>query len=82
MSVLYEVTGYDPKTDRLVTFHDVPECQVSSVKSIAGVPSSDDGLGSYPLDHHQVVAITRVLEIPIEQRDLKFFLEAFDRDSD
>jgi hypothetical protein len=81
MSVMYEVTGYDPKTDRLVTFHDVPERQVASVKSIAGVPASDDGLGSHPLNHDQVVAIIRVLEIPIEQGDLKFFLEAFDPNS-
>ena len=82
MSIMYEVTGYDRKTDRLVTFHDVPERRVASVKNIAGVPSSDDGLGSYPLNHDQVVAIARVLETPIEQGDLDFFLEAFDGNSD
>ena len=79
MSVRYEVTGYDRKTDRLVTFHNVPERRVASVKNIAGVPSSDDGLGSYPLNYDQVVAIARVLETPIEAGNLDFFLEAYDR---
>ena len=65
MSVMYEVTGYDRKTDRLVTSQDVPERGVASVKNIAGVPSSDDGLGSYPLNYDQVVAIARVLQTPI-----------------
>jgi len=82
MSVRYEVTGYDRKTDRLVAFHNVPERRVASVKNIAGVPSSDDGLGSYPLNHDQLVAIARVLETPIEEEDLEFFLEAFDGNSD
>jgi hypothetical protein len=82
MSVMYEVTGYDRKTDRLITFHDVPERRIASVKNIAGVPSSDDGLGSYPLNHDQVVAIARVLETPIDEGDLDFFLEAFDGNSD
>jgi hypothetical protein len=82
MSVMYEVTGYDRKTDRLVAFHDVPERQVVSVKNIAGVPSSDDGLGSYPLDQDQLAAIERVLEISFEKGDLAFFLEAFDANSE
>ena len=82
MSVNYEVTGYDRKTDRLVTFHDVPERRVATVKSIAGVPPSDDGLGSYPLNHDQLAAIARVLETSIEEGDLQFFLEAFDGNSD
>jgi hypothetical protein len=82
MSVMYEVTGYDRKTDRLVTFYDVPERQVASVRNIAGVPSSDDGLGSYPLDDDQLAAIERVLEISVEKGDLHFFLEAFDANSE
>jgi hypothetical protein len=76
---MYEVTGYDRKTGRLVTFYDVPERRVASVKNIAGVPPSDDGLGSYPLDREQIVAIARVLETTIEQADdLDYFLEAYD----
>ena len=81
MSVMYEVTGYDRKTDRLITSRDVPERRVASVKNIAGVLSSDDGLGSYPLNHDQMVAIARVLETPIDEGDLDFFLEAFDGNS-
>jgi len=82
MSVMYEVTGYDRKTDRLVTSYDVPERQVASVKSIVGVPSSDDGLGSFPLDHDQLAAIERALEISFDKGDLQFFLETFDANSD
>jgi hypothetical protein len=78
MSVRYEVTGYDRNTGRLVTFYDVPERKIDSCKSIAGVPPSDDGLGSYPLDRDQVAAIAKVSETPIEQGDLDYFLEAYD----
>ena len=61
------------------TFYDVPEQRIDSVRKIAGIPPSDDGLGSYPLDRGQVAAIGRVLETPIEQQDLDFFLEAYDK---
>jgi hypothetical protein len=78
MSVMYEVTGYDRKTGDLVTFYDVPERRIASVKNIARVPSTDDGLGSYPLDHDQVADISRILETEIQQGDLDYFLEAYD----
>jgi hypothetical protein len=78
MSPMYEVTGYDRKTGRLVRSYDVPVRRRASVKKIAGVPPSDDGLGSYPLDGDQVSGIARVLETPIENEDLDYFLEAYD----
>jgi hypothetical protein len=81
MSPMYEVTGYDRKTGSLAAFYDVPAQRACSVKNIAGVPSSDDGLGSYPLDRDQVSAIARLLETPIDNEDLDFFLEAYDEDT-
>jgi len=78
MSVMYEVTGYDRNTGRLVTFYDVPERTVPSVKELAGVPSSDDGLGAYPLNHCQLAAVANVLGAQIESADLDYFLEAYD----
>ena len=77
MSPMYEVTGYDRKTGRLVAFYAVPARRIPSVKKIAGVPSSDDGLGSYPLDRDQLSAIARILEMPINKEDLDYFLEAY-----
>lgn len=82
MSPMYEVTGYDRKTGRLVTFYDVPALRIASVKNIARVPLSDDGLGSYPLDRKQMAAIARVLEAPIEEGDLDYFLETYDAGAD
>ena len=75
---MYEMNGYDPKSGRLVTFYDIPERRLGSGKDIAGIPPSDDGLGSYPLNRDQVRAIARVLETPIENEDLDYFLEAYD----
>jgi hypothetical protein len=79
---MYEVTGYDRQTGPLVTFYDVPAPRILSVKNITGVPSSDDGLGSYPLDRDQVFAIARVLETPIDKPELDYFLEAYDEGAD
>ncbi len=78
MSLVYELTGYDRRTGRLVTFYDVPTWRISSVKNTAGIPSSDGGLGSYPLDRDQMSAIAGILETPIDQEDLDYFLEAYD----
>ena len=41
---MYEVTGFERKTGRLVAFYDASARRLSSVKNAAGVPSSDDGL--------------------------------------
>ena len=82
MSPMYEVTGYDRKTGRLVAFYDVAARRISSVKNAAGVPSSDDGLGAYPLNRDQVSAISRLLETPIENENLDYFLEAYDAGAD
>jgi hypothetical protein len=82
MSPMYEVTGYDRKTGRLVAFYDVPARRVSAVKNIAGVPSCDDGLGAYPLGRDQVSAVARLLETPIGTADLEYFLEAYDEGAD
>jgi hypothetical protein len=78
MSPRYEVTGYDRKTGRLVASYDVPARKISSIKNIADVPACDDGLGSYPLNRDQVSAIAKVLETPIVEESIDFFLEAYD----
>jgi hypothetical protein len=82
MSPMYEVTGYDRKTGRLVAFYDVTARRLSSVKHAAGVPAFDDGLGAYPLNRDQVSAISRLLETPIENENLDYFLEAYDAGAD
>ena len=56
MPPMYEVTGYDRKTGRLSWRYDVAARRLASVKNAAGVPSSDDGLGAYPLNRDQVPA--------------------------
>ena len=78
----YEVTAYDRSTGRLVAFYDVPIQRLSSVKNIAGVPPSDDGLGSYPLNRDQVSAIAIALETAIDDESVDFFLEAYDEGGD
>ena len=78
MSPKYEVTGYDRSTGRLVAFYDVPTQRISSIKDIARVPASDDGLGSYLLNRDQVSAIAKVLMTAIDDESVDFFLEAYD----
>jgi hypothetical protein len=81
VSSKYELTGYDRNTGRFVKFYDVPDQTVAVLRKIASIPASDDGLGSYPLDTHQVAAIAKVLKTPIEPEDLDYFLEAYDGDA-
>ncbi len=78
MALLYEVTGYDRATGRLKVFYEVPAHRTASVKKIAGIAPSDDGLGSYPLTSDQVHEIARVLETSIAHPDCDFFLEPFE----
>jgi len=78
MPLIYEVTGYDRKTGRLASSYEVPERRVPSVKSLAGIKPSDDGLGSYPLTPAQVAEIAMVIEIPIDQNGKDFFLEPYE----
>ena len=68
MALMYEVTGYDRQTGRLAVSHDVPEQKIALVKKIAGVGSSDDGLGSCPLGPTQIPQIAKALKTEIEQR--------------
>jgi len=60
MALMYEVTGYDRQTGRLAVSYDVPERKIALVKKIAGIGSSDDGLGSYPLGPTQIPEIRRM----------------------
>ena len=82
MAAMYEVTEYDRQTGRLAAFYDVPAPRVSSIKKIASVPPSDDGLGAYPLGPDQVSEIAKVLETPIDNHELDYFLEAYQESAD
>ena len=72
--LMYEITGYDRQTGHLAAAHDVPARKIAVVKKIAGIASSDDGLGSYPLDSDQMTKIAKALKIEIEQDGCDFFL--------
>jgi hypothetical protein len=78
MALFYEITGYSRKTGHLEAYYDVPGRKKGSVKRIAGIGPSDDGLGSYPLNAGQVAEIARILETPIECPGCDFFLEPFE----
>jgi hypothetical protein len=78
MALMYEVTGYDRQTGRLAVSYDVPQRKIALVKQIAGIPSSDDGLGSYPLELDQIPKIAKALKTEIEQGRCDFFLEPYE----
>jgi hypothetical protein len=77
MALMYELTGYDRLTKRLVIAIDVPERRAASAKKIAAIPDSSDGLGSVPLSSAQVEDIARILEVQLQDGDYDFFLEPF-----
>ncbi len=78
MPVFYEVNGYDSRSGGLTASFEVPDWRVPSVLRTAGVPQSDDGLGSYPLDGSQVSEIAALIGTTIEQEGLDFFLEPYE----
>jgi hypothetical protein len=81
MAFMYKVTGYDRQTRRLAVSYDVPEQKIALVKKIAGIGSSDDGLGSYPLGATQIPEIDKALKTEIEQGGCDYFLEPFESHS-
>ncbi len=81
MSLMYEMVGYDRKTGKLAVAYDIPESRIATIKKIAGIKRTDDGLGSYPLSADQVGEIAAVVGTKIEKGDNDFFLEPFDEAS-
>ena len=78
MSLMYEMVGYDRKTGKLAIAYDIPESRIATIKKIAGIRRTDDGLGSYPLSADQVGQIAAVVGTKLEKADNDFFLEPFD----
>ena len=79
MTLMYEVTGYDRQTGRLAVSYDVPGRKIAPVKKIAGIGSSDDRFGSYPLGPTQIPKIAKALKTEIEQGGCDYFLEPFEK---
>jgi hypothetical protein len=79
MALMYEMTGYDRQTRRLAVLCNVPERKIALVKKIAGIGSSDDGLGSYPLGASEIPEIAKALKTEIEQGGCDYFLEPFEK---
>jgi hypothetical protein len=52
--------------------------RIALVKKIAGVSSSDDRLGSYPLGPTQFLKIAEALKTEIEKGGWDYFLEPFE----
>ena len=78
MVLLYDVTGYDRQSGYLAVSYAVPKRKTALVKKIVGVPSSDDGLGSYPLGPDKIPEIAELLEAEIEPGKYDFYLEPFE----
>jgi hypothetical protein len=81
MRVMFEIVGYDRATGRPTVSLDVPERRITRVKKIAGIATSDDGLGSYPLTERQVREIAAVLECPIDMTGRDFYVEPYSEKS-
>jgi hypothetical protein len=79
MALRYEVTGYDRQTGRLAVSYSVPARKIAVVKQIAGIPSSDDGLGSYRIGLDQIPEIAKAWKTGIEQGRYDFFLEPYEK---
>ena len=75
MSVIYQITGYDRKTERLATEQDVPEHCLGAVLRIAGVDVPDLNLDCRALTAQQVNEIATLIGQAIYRADLDFFIE-------
>jgi hypothetical protein len=77
MALEYEGAGYDRQTGRLAVSYDVSAKKIV-VKQIAGIRSSDDGLGSCQIGLNQIAEIAKALKTGIEQGRYDFFLEPYE----
>jgi hypothetical protein len=78
MSVSYQITGYDKRTEQLVRGFDVPEDRVAEVMQVARVSEAMAAdFGSVPLDSSTVAQIGRHLRLNIYPEFCDWFLEPF-----
>jgi hypothetical protein len=74
-SVVYELVGYDRKTERMAERHPVPQPLVRTVKQIAGIGDRrDDQLGDWELSAEQVQEIGKFIEANPDVERCDFFL--------
>lgn len=74
--VVYDLVGYDRKSERMAEQHAVPPSLVHAVKQIAGVGDrSDYQLGAWELTEGQVKEIARLMKAKPDLRRCEFFLE-------
>src|SRR5690242_19178798 len=78
MTVMYEVTGYDSKTEKLVVSFDIPvSCHAAALQVAGAKEIPDPNFWSYPLDARQVGEIAELIGSPIQRPGLNFFLEPY-----
>lgn len=77
MEMLYRLVGFDRRTDELVSSDAVPSELIPEVRKIAGIPTSDDGAGDYPLDCSQSSKIARRLGIAARTDTTDYFIEPY-----
>jgi hypothetical protein len=75
-NVVYDLVGYDRKTERMAEQHPVPPSLVCTVKQFAGIGDrSDDQLGAWELTEGQVRDIAQVVKVKPDLQRCDFFLE-------
>jgi hypothetical protein len=74
-SVIYELVGYDRKTERMAERYPVPRSLVRTVKQIAGIGDRrDDQLGDWELSAGQAHEIGKFIKASPEVERCDFFL--------
>jgi hypothetical protein len=73
--VVYELVGYDRKTERMAERHPVPQSLIRTVKQIAGVGDRhDDELGDWELTKGQAQEIGEFIRAKPDVVRCDFFL--------
>jgi len=74
MAVIYKLVGFDRRTERIASAHEIPADRVERAKRIAGIADRPEVVGDWPLTTDQAGAIADIIHKPIDLRGVDYSL--------
>ena len=76
--MIYRVVTYEKATERMKGNLRIPPSVLAEVKRIAGFQPDHDGLGEYPLDEEQTLAVAQILGLHPDPGRFYYHVEPYE----